>query len=408
MTNRAAPASGPVGAAERQIHTYRISTGRLRVVRAILGEAATIVPHRGRAFSLLGYPESTQRAVAALSTAGWTPTVPLLHLVRSFILRLQYNAYRRLFERQPHAIAVTWNGLAGSRCVFMAAARDAGVPTLFLERGPLPETVTTDPIGVNFRNGLPRTGAPYRAWLAAHPEADGIWRPLGEKLRQRPAAVRHQQGKRPAPALSEPFVFLALQKQGDTQLRLFGRHCRGVAETVAYVLGAARHLPQGWHLRVKQHPSDHELFPGLLDAAGDLPVYFDNETDTMSQVRASRLVLTVNSSVGLEALLLERPVATMGDAFWALPSIVADAREPEGLARLLAAPESFVADPADRNALLSYLVAEYYPRLVEVDGTPTMPESDRNKVLRRILDDGFFPPDTEGLPDWARASRYPR
>lgn len=408
MSNPAAPSSGPAASADRQIHTYRISTGRLRIVRAILGETAAIVPHRGRAFSLLGYPESGKRAAAALSTAGWTPTLPLLHMARSFVLRLQYNAYRRLFEGQPNAIAVTWNGLAGSRCVFMAAARDAGVPTLFLERGPLPETVTTDPIGVNFRNGLPRTGAPYRAWLAAHPEADGIWKPLGERLRQRPPSVRHQQGRRPAPPLSEPFVFLALQKQGDTQLRLFGRHCRGVEETVAYVLQAARQLPKGWHMRVKQHPSDHELFPGLLDKVGDLPVYFDNETDTMSQVRASRLVLTVNSSVGLEALLLERPVATMGDAFWALPSIVANGREPETLAQLLAAPEAFVADAADRNALLSYLVAEYYPRLTEIDGAPTMPEADRQKVLRRILDDGFFPTDTEGLPAWTRASRYPR
>jgi capsular polysaccharide export protein len=331
------------------------------------------------------FPETAGRAAEAVNTSRSRWRSVLVNALRRRLFGWQYNFWRRHFAARPDAIALAWNGLVSSRRVFMQAARDAGARTLYLERGPLPQTLTADPVGVNFHNGLPRDAGPYLAWLHRHPEADAAWRPVAETLRQRPATAQHEAGLRPPPPLDSPFVFLPLQKQGDTQLRFFGRACTGVRETVEFVAAAARELPPGWHIRLKQHPSDKARFSGLLDAHADLPLYLDNATDTFTQVRASRLVLTVNSSVGLEAMLLGVRVAVMGEAFWAIPGAVADAGSSAALQELLANPEATMPDLSVRNALLSFLVAEYYPRLVrDAQGRVSLMPADLEKLHRRI------------------------
>lgn len=306
------------------------------------------------------YPESRSRAAVALETATRRPRAAWLAALRIEILRRQYNAVRAHFERNRDEVAVTWNGLVSTRSIFMMAARDAGARTLFLERGPFPGTITADPVGVNYANGLPREPTAYRAWAVAHPDELGRWRPLAERLMQRPATAPPQPGDVEAPPLSGPFVFVPLQKQGDTQLRFFGNLCVGVPETIELLAAAAGALPPGWHLRIKEHPSDRRRFGHMIARHAGRRIYLDNATDTFVQVRASQAVLTVNSSVGLEAMLLEKPVIVMGRVFWALPGLVQQATTAEELRSVLADPTSVVPDAALRDAVLSFLWTRYY------------------------------------------------
>lgn len=364
---------------------FRLSGLKRRVACALFPNHARL---KMLFFNGLAFPDfdaSQARAREALASSRSQRKNAFVNSVRLGLFRANYNFWRGYFARRPGSVAITWNGLVSSRRIFMQAARDSGVRTLFLERGPFPGTLTADPVGVNFRNGLPREAKPYLAWLTTHPEADGAWRPVANGLKQRPATARHQSGDRVPPPLEDPFVFLPLQKQGDTQLRFFGKTCTGVRETVAFVATAARALPTGWHIRLKQHPSDNARFPGLLAPYEELPIYLDNDTETFSQVRASRLVLTVNSSVGLEAMLLGARVGVMGDAFWAIEGAVADAGSAAALNTLLSDPDAAPADPAIRNALLSFLVAEYYPHMQrDADGQVSFSAEDLAKLHRRI------------------------
>lgn len=364
---------------------FRLSEQKRRVASALLTTTDSL-QLRTVSWPRWGdYPETGARAAEALASARSQRRAGWINQLRLRVFGLQYNYWRWFFSQQKSDLAVTWNGLVSARRIFMLAARDAGVRTLFLERGPLPNTITADPVGVNFANGLPRMAAPYLAWMAKHPEADGVWRPIAEQLKQRPSAPRHNTSGRAPPPIEQPFVFLPLQKQGDTQLRFFGRSCTGVRETIAFVGSAARSLPAGWHIRLKQHPSDTSRFSDLLEACADLPLFIDNESDTFTQVRSSRLVLTVNSSVGLEAMMLGARVGVMGEAFWAIPGAVADAGSSAALARLLEDPEAIMPDLAVRNALLSFLVAEYYPSLLRhADGSLSNSDADREKLARRI------------------------
>ena len=49
-------------------------------------------------------------------------------------------------------------------------------------------------------------------------------------------------------------------------------------------------------------------------------------TDTFEQVKKANLILTVNSSVGLEAMLFEEQVVAFGNCFWAIEGISTSAK----------------------------------------------------------------------------------
>ena len=48
-------------------------------------------------------------------------------------------------------------------------------------------------------------------------------------------------------------------------------------------------------------------------------IWLDNDTDTFEQVAASRGVVTVNSSVGIQAFYFDKPVVVCGQTFWSIP-----------------------------------------------------------------------------------------
>lgn len=92
-------------------------------------------------------------------------------------------------------------------------------------------------------------------------------------------------------------------------------------------------------------------------------VFLDNTTDTFELVNHAELILTVNSSVGLEAMFFEKPVVACGDCFWAIDGIATSARTPQDIALTLARPDAVKFDTQTRGAFLNYLDQMYYPSL---------------------------------------------
>ena len=276
-----------------------------------------------------------------------------------WLLRRQYMGSLKHFQTHPTAIAVCWNGLNGTRHVFMQAAKDAGTKRLFFELAPLPDRITVDPQGVNFANSLPRTIAPYHAWAAAHGPVD--WSATTRTIKQR-AATNTPPSNANCPALSEKFIFVPLQTPGDSQLRLFGGAFQTVDAFVETLIDASRNLPKGWHIRLKDHPTANSTVAGLLAQSHDAPIYLDNDTDTFAQVKASQAVMTVNSSVGLEAMFHEKPVVACGQCFWAIDGVATSAQTPEAIATLFKSPADIGYDAAARGAFLGFITQVYYPK----------------------------------------------
>ncbi|WP_132465303.1 capsular biosynthesis protein [Rhodovulum marinum] len=328
--------------------------------------------------SFRGFPETRDRAAAALAVAKRQPRGRVGRALKRALIAAQYNWSRRYFTRHPGRIAVCWNGLTGSRCAFMEGARDAGAGRLYVELAPFPGRITLDPVGVNALNGLPREPGFYLDWAGTETIPPGeSWRALGANLTAR-ASRRADVGQAGAEALADAgdFLFVPLQVPNDSQITLFSGWVGSVEGMIAALARGARHLPEGWHIRVKEHPSARTSLAGPLaravaDSGGRLVI--DNATDSFAQLAASRGVITVNSSMGLQAFFHDKPVIVLGQAFFAMPGLVTCAPSEPDLAEALARPEALSFDPALRGAFMSYLDRVYYPRIEDhPDGRVTI------------------------------------
>lgn len=325
---------------------------------------------------LTGFPETRARAEESVNTAKRPPRSARHRKAKIWIYSVQYNKFRHHFETHKDAVAVAWNGITGTRRAFMAAARDAGRPTIYLERAPLPGRVTVDPVGINQLNGLPREDGFYRDWAAGDDLRSGpAWLALRDKLQAR-ASKRADvgQGSGDEGLAGQKFVFCPLQVPDDTQIRQFSGWVRDIEHFIELLTDAAAHLPDGWHLRFKEHPSSKiPLGDALAKAKAAQPerIIIDNQTDTFFQVDQSKAVITLNSSVGLQALYFEKPVIVLGEAFFRLPGVVTPADDADQLNARFAGIEGAGFDADLRNAFMNYLDQVYYPVLEKgPDGHP--------------------------------------
>lgn len=335
--------------------------------------------------SLRGFAETGARTDAALARAKRQPKGALMRWAKRGLIAAQYNGSRRFFARHPDAVALCWNGLTGSRMAYMTGAQDAGAGRLYAELAPLPGRMTLDPLGVNAENGLPRNPAFYRDWAAADPARAGDgWRALGANMVARPSR-RADVGQGDGADLgTAPFLFVPLQVPGDSQIILFSDWVQSLPGFIAALGQAATRLPQGWHLRIKEHPSARaslaEPLAAAVAASGGR-VVIDNATDTFAQVAASRGVVTINSSVGLQAFFHDRPVIVTGRAFFALPGLVTPVAGADALGAAFAHADALAFDAPLRAAFMNYLDQVYYPRVSDQDGRWTVdPAGARRKL----------------------------
>jgi capsular polysaccharide export protein len=307
--------------------------------------------------SPFGWPETAARVEAALARAKRPGRSALGRWLKRALLTGQYNWARRYFSRHPGWVAVAWNGLTGSRKVFLDAARDAGAAVLHAELAPLPGRITLDPAGVNAESSVPQDASFFRAQPLTE------WRAMGAAMVARPsrrADVR--QSDDPLP--DTPFLFCPLQVPDDSQVRLFAGWCRDYPGFIAALTGAVAQLPPGWHLRLKEHPSAKQsLAPLLAPLLATGRAVLDNDTDSFAQLSASRGVVTLNSSMGLQAFFHDKPVITLGRAFFALPGLVTPCTSQAQVDAAFANPQGF--DQGLRDGFMSWLDASYYPKFSE-------------------------------------------
>lgn len=348
-------------------------TAVFRALAAVDGGARRlwVVP-----LSPFGWPETGARVDAALARAKRPGRSALARFLKRVLLTGQYNWARRYFTRHPTHVAVAWNGLTGGRKVFLDAARDAGAAVLHAELAPLPGRVTLDPAGVNAESSVPQDPAFY---LAAQ---RGPWREMGKTLTARPSRRADVQ-QSTAPLPDTPFLFCPLQVPDDSQVRLFAGWTQDYAGFLAALTEATAHLPQGWHLRLKEHPSAKtSLAPLLAPLLATGRAVLDNATDSFAQLAASQGVVTLNSSMGLQAFFHDKPVITLGRAFFALPGLVTPCTDQASTNAAFSGPQSF--DQALRDGFMSWLDQVYYPRLdgAEFDHAALVAKLDQSRRSR--------------------------
>lgn len=174
-------------------------------------------------------------------------------------------------------------------------------------------------------NMLPSRFRDYRNHQLHHPLATygGIARRL---LRQR---AERAEGARIVDSLAgRPFWVFAMQMETDFSIRAYSPYRDMDTPVGDTIRSFARHAPVQAQLLVKVHPLDPCLkawdrrLPAIAEAAGvrgRVHVAHHGPLDVM--LEGSRGLITVNSTVGLRAVVLGRPVKALGAAVWDVPGL---------------------------------------------------------------------------------------
>lgn len=258
-------------------------------------------------------------------------------------MALRVNAL--LKREQPKTLAM-WNG-SHRYCQLLLALKPAECGTFFFENGLLPDTTTLDAKGVNYRNSVPRD----QAFYAHYPEpAEGDAQDEVVLIPRKPRVSNLTPIELPA-----KFVFIPFQDDRDTQVRLFSPWVGNMRELFALgeQLAAA-----GLTVVFKEHPSSREVYPDLHQRTHER-LLFANGNATQQLIEDSQFVVTLNSTVGLESLLLGKPVLTLGQAFFNVPGVVMHADSAEELLAIAQRFPDWSLDERVKRNFLRYLAHDY-------------------------------------------------
>ena len=192
-----------------------------------------------------GYHESSQRAQQALEASSYHSKIP--SKIKYLLLKLQYNWARSLFESDKDSIAVTWNGVKGSRGVFMMAAKDAGSQTIFLENAYFNGYVAQDTQGINYSNSVPRWTDFYINWSMVNKCDLELLELTKQSLRSRERkTLKSIQYRSQSPIKKEKlFIFCPLQVEDDTQLLCYSPWIKNLSTDLDILNEASLVLPEG-------------------------------------------------------------------------------------------------------------------------------------------------------------------
>ncbi len=167
----------------------------------------------------------------------------------------------------------------------------------------------------------------YRPYAADGPVLEYAgWILKGLCLPARRAACA-ETGRRITGHAGPTFLF-PLQLAGDYQIRHYGTG-ESLAEILDRVIGSfARHAPQDALLVVRQHPLDNGLahwgrhVRQAAEGAGIARrVVFQDGGSSETVMRRAAGIVTVNSTMGLDAILRGRPCHVLGQAIYALAGL---------------------------------------------------------------------------------------
>ena len=292
--------------------------------------------------------------------------------------RSALSFWQNYVSTQKAKALVVWNGRDH---VFVESAvhiaRQSDIEIIFMELGPMrrnPMTVAISRGGINAAALFRRQdmfGRPLTPWEAARLDAVRVGFRAGVRSHRR----------------ANPYAFLPLQVDDDTQLFYYAPHFSDQPAMVAAVVDA---MPDDLSLVVKIHPlcdprNATDRYAELLRPCDRIT----RTSDTLGLIARSEFVVTNNSSAGIEALMLERLIVVLGDAHYGKRGFSQDLTTGADLRELICAARYDAPNEEARTVRDRYLYELLFHELVHLErhpltDAPTPEESERLAV--RICD----------------------
>jgi capsular polysaccharide export protein len=286
---------------------------------------------------------------------------PLLWKVFCFFAyvteRSRFYHYYHIFKKLDCETVAIWNGQKQPYITMVKAAEFAKKRILFFENGLLPNTTTADYAGVNAHNCLPRDPEFYLQLNDIKQSAI-----LPTKLVVRDPHKKREVTGQKLSNLPKRYIFIPFQVPADSQIVIHSPWVHSMEQMYHLVLNAHKKLrEQGHtdipHLVFKEHPS----WPGNFDDLYELDecCLFANENNTQELIENAEAVITINSTVGLESLLLGKKVVTLGNACYNIEQLVLHADNESEFFEVMSKLADWQVNETLRQNFLNFIATTY-------------------------------------------------
>lgn len=246
-------------------------------------------------------------------------TVSLLMIVEDTIAHLRPD------------FLVGWNG-NGPHLMYIIKVAGAmhRLPVIHSERGLLPDTFVADAKGVNFKGALAGSNLPIISAQDAKTTEQKITKYRNSKqtiVEQGIAGGKSEVLSSLGIADEDGYILFPQQIETDSNIIVNSPQYKTMDSVLSDVCVAARSLDLT--VVVRPHPENKSLddrtSADLTEKYG-CSVIICSDIHVHSLIEHSKCVVTINSTVGLEALLFNKPVIALGNAIYSFKGMTFDSR----------------------------------------------------------------------------------
>ena len=289
----------------------------------------------------------------------------LYHWVKEWEARLMFAKYYRCLNRvsntannrvgnkEARMLVAIWSGYKFSQRIASLAANKLGMKVAYFENGLMPGTTTLDDKGINYCNSLPRTADFYKS-MTLSPTS------LPQKLLKRDTDI-NKKVVGELVELPQRYVFVPFQVNIDSQILVHSPWIKGMKQLFKILLAVWEGIQdEQLSLVIKEHPSCSDSYEEeRLIAASHSRILFANLNNTQELINQAQAVVTINSTVGLESLLLGKKVISLGNACYNLAGLTQTAASSDELQLAINAIDTWRIDEELRDKFLRFVYQKY-------------------------------------------------
>lgn len=273
-----------------------------------------------------------------------------------------YRLYLGWLNKLDAGLIGVWNGKKFRQAILVLAAEQVGKKVVYFERGPLPGYSCIDPKGVNAFSSIPRSVEFYKK-RAQHVQI---------KKKSKTVLARPQ-------GLPEHYVFVPFQVVEDSNIYLHSPWIRSMRH-LYHVLELALESCPRVHFVIKPHPACPENYEDLI-ALNNPNIRFVQDVTSQALVEYAQAVLTVNSTVGIEALMAHKKVIVLGDALYGFEPLTLPVTGQTQLETTVCRLDKWQLDQQLIDCFLDYLEKDY---AIEGDAMKTPTEKHWQQVSTKL------------------------
>ncbi len=268
---------------------------------------------------------------------------------------LVYLKFRFYFERFQPSVVCIWNGHRLPEMAIKAAIDGFNIEIAYFENGLLPDTTTLDFSGVNALSSLPKEPEFYLDYYHKLNDSERVSinkRLVARKPHKKRASLVFQEFD-----LSQEYLFVPFQVNFDSQVVINSPRVNSMNDLYLFVEQAVKELGnRSPFFLIKEHPSDVRSYPELHYRNPKI-IFVDDDTEDL--IVNALAVITLNSSVGIEAVLLEKKVIVLGDACYSIDSVVNATKDLNEFLECVQNIDTLNINTQVRASFLTYLYKEY-------------------------------------------------